>query len=227
MEAAYLARVGADASRTLLDGPAAAALGTVAGPAAPGPHLASCSFKAYPCARPLHAALDALTALVEQGVPVAAAQRVEIGLPEPLLRFVTADRRPAGPTEAAASAAFAVAALLADAADDVAFYRGTLPPGTPEVALLPDPGLNDHLPERWGARVTVHPARGGAVRRQVCESARPPAEGAVVAKFRRQLGSAGAGRETDEWISRCLDLDGVPLASDLRRSFPGLRPGRN
>ncbi|MEW2359877.1 MmgE/PrpD family protein [Spirillospora sp. NPDC029432] len=219
VEAAYLARGGADASRTLLDGPAAAALGAAPGPATAGGHLRGCSFKAYPCARPLHAALDALTALVRRGVPVAAARRIEIGLPGPLLRFVTADRNPPGPAEAAASAAFAVGALLSDAAGDASFYRGALPPGVPEVVLLPDPGLDRNLPGRWGARVTVRPADGGPAHEEVCEEARPAGEEAVVAKFRRQAGGA------EDRISRCLALDEEPRARGLRRDLFGRPSG--
>ncbi|GAA2404587.1 hypothetical protein GCM10010191_10400 [Actinomadura vinacea] len=205
VEAAYLARAGANASPTLLDEPASTALGTAPVQTPDGPHLATCAFKAYPCARPLHAALDALTSLMEQGVPVAEAQQIEIGLPEPLLRFVTADRHPPGPTEAAASAAFAVAALLANAADDVAFYRGPLPPGTPEVMLLPAPDLNHHLPDRWTARVKVPPHEEV---REAC----PPDKEAITAKFRRNTAS-------DAWIAHCLALDDVPRARDLRRSL--------
>ncbi|MFC5754228.1 MmgE/PrpD family protein [Actinomadura rugatobispora] len=223
VEAAYLARAGADASGTLLDGPAAAALGADLARTRPGgadgPHLAGCSFKSYPCARPLHAALDALAALMEQGVPVAAARRIDIGLPGPLLRFVTADRNPPGPTEAAASAAFAVAALLAGAAGDVAFYRGTLPPGTPEITLIPAPDLERHLPERWSARVIVRPPGGGPPREEMREAAAAPDEEDLRAKFQRQLGPARDERAADAWIARCLALDEVPSARDLRRSL--------
>ncbi|MFE9002208.1 hypothetical protein ACFYOY_08735 [Streptomyces sp. NPDC007875] len=69
-EAAYLARAGARASRTLLDQPAAAAMGASAAPPSPEgqPHLADCVFTAYPCARPLHAALDALNTLADRGL---------------------------------------------------------------------------------------------------------------------------------------------------------------
>lgn len=213
VEAAYLARAGADASRTLLDTAAPAALGAAPGPAGGG-HLAACVFKAYPCARPLHAALDALAGLMEQGVPVGAARRIDIGLPGPLLRFVTADRRPPGPTEAAASAAFAVAALLAGAADDVAFYRGALPPGTPEITLSPAPDLEGGLPGRWSARVTVR-APDGRATSALCEAARPPGEAAVVAKFARQLGAPH-----DAWTARCRALDGAVSARALRRTRP-------
>ncbi|MDX6741081.1 MmgE/PrpD family protein [Actinocorallia sp. A-T 12471] len=218
VEAAYLARAGADASPTLLDGPATAALGDPAGPGSPAgvPHLTRCPIKRYPCARPLHAALDALADLGAAGTPLKEVQRIEIGLPGPLLRFVTADRDPAGPTEAAASAAFAAAALLAGRAGDVAFFRGPLPADAPEVVLAADPSLDSLLPERWAARVTVR-LPGGETARAFADGAAEPSAADVVAKFRRQTGADG---RADDWISRCLMLDTVSDADALRRAFP-------
>ncbi|EFE71923.1 predicted protein [Streptomyces viridosporus ATCC 14672] len=224
-EAAHLARIGARASGTLLDGPAAAALGTPAAPSSPGaePHLNDCAFKAYPCARPLHAALDALETLAVQGLPVATARRVEIRLPEALLRFVNADRAPAGPTEAAASAVFAVAAWLHGAAADVGFFRGALPPGVPEVALGHAPELDAHLPDLWGARVIVDLADGRRVEKEVLGggggAARPLPDEAVTAKFRRSVGADEGDDLWEQWITQCLSLDTVPDIGDLRHTL--------
>ncbi|MFE2441147.1 MmgE/PrpD family protein [Streptomyces sp. NPDC021218] len=225
MEAAYLARAGARASRTLLDQPAAAALG--AGAAAPSPegqpHLADCVFKAYPCARPLHAALEALDTLADRGLPLHTARRMEILLPAALLRFVTADRAPAGPTEAAASAAFAVAAWLHGAAGDVAFFRGTLPEDAPEVVLGHAPALDSGLPDHWGARVLVDLADGRRVEQEIVSAGggaagATPTE-AVTAKFRRQTGADEDDPDWARWIERCLTLDTVPDIGDLRRDL--------
>ncbi|WP_433135851.1 MmgE/PrpD family protein [Actinomadura nitritigenes] len=212
VEAAYLARAGATASGTVLDGPAAAALGAPPLPATDSarPHLDGCSFKAYPCARPLHAALDALAALAGEGVPLGSARRFEIDVPGPMLRFVSDDREPPGPTEAAASAAFAVAAFLAGAADDVASYRGPLPPGAPEVVLRAAPDLDRHLPEHWSARVTVRLPGGGLVRKEVRDPVEPSRE-RIIAKVRRRLGPGAGAR-----IAPCLALDEAPRASVLR-----------
>ncbi|MFG1687804.1 MmgE/PrpD family protein [Nonomuraea sp. NPDC049269] len=208
VEAAYLARAGATGSLTLLDAPATAALSTTpTDPRKTALHLTTCVFKAYPCARPLHAALDALRAM---DIPLSTAQRIEIELPDPLLRFVTADRNPPGPTEAAASAAFAVGTLLSGAPDDVTFYRGPLPPDVPDIALLPAPDLNSALPDHWSARVTVH--TGSVVVRGTCDQAAPPTADAVIAKSRRHLGGAA--------IERCLALDDLPLVNVVRRLVP-------
>ncbi|MFD5750351.1 MmgE/PrpD family protein [Streptomyces sp. NPDC127033] len=232
VEAAYLARAGARASPTLLDGPGAAALGVAAAPgsAAARPHLDSCVFKAYPCALPLHAALRALDSLAESRVPVGSAQRVEVLLPSSLSRFVSADRAPSGPTEAAASAAFAVGAWLRGAAGDVAFFRGELPPDTPEVVLGRAPDLDAGLPDHWGARVVVHLPDGQRIVREETGAARetalPALTDMVTAKFRRRVGTAGDGPgdglSRELWITRCLALDAVDDIRDLRLALSSL-----
>ncbi|MER6523890.1 MmgE/PrpD family protein [Streptomyces sp. NPDC001508] len=224
-EAAYLARAGARASRTLLDAPGAAALGASA--AAPTcdrmPHLDDCVFKAYPCARPLHAALEALDALAGRGVPLRTARRLRILLPAALLRFVTADRAPAGPTEAAASAAFAVAAWLNGAAADVSFFRGALPEDTPEVVLGAAPDLDSGLPDHWGARVIVDLADGRQAEQKITGAEQDvtrsaPAE-PVTAKFRRQTGAGRDDPDWQRWITRCLSLDTVTDVAGLRQTL--------
>ncbi|MFJ5840814.1 MmgE/PrpD family protein [Streptomyces shenzhenensis] len=222
MEAAYLAGSGARASRTLLDGPGAIALGAAPAPrsAAPNPHLDDCVFKAYPCARPLHAVLQALDALAERKVPVGSARRVEVLLPTALTRFVTADRAPAGPTEAAASAAFAVGAWLRGVAEDVSFFRGALPDETPEVVLGQAPGLDAGLPAQWGARVVVHLADGQEVVQEMADAAHDTALPAltqkVTAKFRRQTAAIADAPLRDQWMEQCLALDTVSDIRDLR-----------
>lgn len=226
MEAAYLARAGGRASRTLLDAPGAAALG--AGATAPTtfdgmPHLDDCVFKAYPCARPLHAALEALDAVAGRGVPVRTARRLRILLPAALLRFVTADRAPAGPTEAAASAAFAVAAWLNGAAADVSFFRGALPEDTPEVVLGDAPDLDRGLPHHWGARVIVDLADGRRAEQKITgaehDTARSAPAEPVTAKFRSQTGAGRDDPDWQRWISRCLSLDTVTDVAGLRQTL--------
>ncbi|GGP13387.1 hypothetical protein GCM10012278_64950 [Nonomuraea glycinis] len=159
VDAAYLARAGARASLTLLDGPATAALGRAAGPesAREGVHLERCAFKAYPCARPLHAVVAAVTQLAAAGVPLRDAVAVRVRLPAVLLRFVNASTQPPGPAEAAASAAFAVTAAIRGRADDVRFYRAAdLGAGPhPEITMEADPALDRHLPDHWAAGITM------------------------------------------------------------------------
>ncbi|MES9539428.1 MmgE/PrpD family protein [Actinomadura sp. NPDC000600] len=215
VEAAYLARAGATGSPALLDRPAALALARPPAPASPvaGVHLEHCGFKPYPCARPLHAVIDAL---LELGVRDAT--HVEVALPSGLMSFVNADREVPGPAEASAGAAFAVAAALSGTPEDVStFRRARLAADVPPVTLVPDPALDALLPDHWAARVTVETPAGEVSRRVVDalgSPARPLPEEAVLKKF----DTLTAGVPTD-WRDRCLRLDDLDDAAALPRDI--------
>lgn len=211
VEAAYLARAGATGSRTLLDGPAARALGRPPGPQAPagGVHLERCGFKPYPCARPLHAVIDALLAM-----DITDALHVEVALPSGLMSFVNADREVPGPAEASAGAAFAVAAALTGHPEDVAvFRRARLGDEVPPVALVADADLDGLLPDHWAARVTVK-TRSGQTSLRVVDALGSPSralpEDAVLKKF----DTLTDGRLT-QWRTRCLSLDDLDDVTGL------------
>jgi 2-methylcitrate dehydratase PrpD len=203
VEAAYLARAGAAGSETLLDRPAALAIGRPPGPPSPsgGVHLERCGIKAYPCARPLHAAIDALLSM-----DAGAATHVEVALPSALMSFVHADREVPGPAEASAGAAFAVAAALSGHPEDVVVYRrARLHDGVPPVTLVTDASLDALLPDRWAATVTIR-TPGGETSRRIVDAlgspARPLTAEAVLTKFE----TLTAGRLSD-WRTTCLALD--------------------
>ncbi|MBY8856776.1 MmgE/PrpD family protein [Nocardia sp. CA2R105] len=163
MWAAHAARAGITASATLLDQPAA--LGPAASSTSDASaHITATGFKKWPCARPLHAALAALAAT---GVSPKDGDSIEIALPTPTLRFVTNQREPASPVEAAASATVVMAGASAGRADDPGWYRDIAARRVPlpdiTVHLRSDPTLDTHFPARWGAEVTVH--SGGTTRR--------------------------------------------------------------
>ncbi|URN00987.1 MmgE/PrpD family protein [Actinomadura madurae] len=213
VEAAYLARAGATGSPALLDGPATLALGRPPSPASPleGVHLARCGFKPYACARPLHAVIDALLAL-----DVRDAAHVEVALPSGLMSFVNSDREVPGPAEASAGAAFAVAAVLSGAPEDVStFRRARLPAGVPPTTLVPDPELDALLPGHWAARVTIETPSGRSshcVVDALGSPAHPLPPDAVLKKF----DTLTAGRLT-AWRARCLTLDDLDSAAELTR----------
>lgn len=195
--AARAAAAGLTASATLLD---AGPLGAPRPPSPPGPpHLLGTALKSWPCARPLHTALAALAELGADG----AEGPVRIALPTAALRFVTAERRPSGPAEAAASAAVAVAGARAGRARDPGWYRDPGPAA--DVVLGTDPDLDAAFPARWGAVVTV----GGASRRVLVapgDPDRPLSAEALRAKASRLLGTDPA----DDRISAVLGLAGAP-----------------
>ena len=211
VEAAYLARAGATGSRTLLDRPAALALGRPPGPPSPTGrgHLEDCGFKPYPCARPLHAAIDALLAMDTED-----AAHIEVALPSGLLSFVNADREVPGPAEASAGAAFAVAAALSGNPQDMAtFRRARLDGTTPPVTLAKDETLDALLPGHWAARVTVETPSGRTSQRVVDalgSPSRPLPQDAVLAKF----DTLTEGRLTD-WRTECLSLDDLANVTGL------------
>jgi len=215
LAAALSAESGLRASLTLLDGPAAAALGQRAGSptALPGPHLLCAAVKMYACARPLHAALEALDELRRRGHDPSRSATIRILLPTPTLRFVTTDKRPSGPAEAAASAVCAVAGLLADRATDPGFFRAydqIRATELPDVRLNGDPGLDARYPARWGARVElcgphgivaaalVDDARGGPER--------PWTDAQIREKFLRLAGNGWPRDEAAEWATHCADI---------------------
>jgi 2-methylcitrate dehydratase PrpD len=155
--AAGAAAAGCTASPTLLDAPAGAALGPAAAPTTGGPHLRDVTFKAWPCARPLHAVLAALDELATDGVTIGDGSVVDVGLPTAAMRFVTADPAPPGPAEAAASIAAVVAGARLGRADDPGWYRAPRP--GPAVHLRAEPELDEHFPRCWAAEVTLDGAR--------------------------------------------------------------------
>jgi 2-methylcitrate dehydratase PrpD len=233
VEAAYQAAAGLRGDPGLLDAGLPGSAGRPLGPPTPGAgaHLAGCSFKRYPFARPLHAALAALERLAADGVPIADARRVEVHVPAPLCRFVTAVRAPRGPVEAAASACVAVAAHLAGRADDVTFVRTATAPVAPPVELVAAEDLAADLPARWSGRVVVHLAEGGTADAYAGDAPAPRGEDEIAGKYRRNVraahpGPAAALREL------CRDLDALPAAALLRETLhdtlsQGCTPGRN
>lgn len=208
VEAAYLARAGATGSPTLLDRPATLALGRAPGPpsAVEDVHLEECGFKPYPCARPLHAVIDAL-----RDMDTRDAVHVDVALPSGLLSFVNADREVPGPAEASAGAAFAVAAALSGRPEDVTtFRRARLDEDVPPVTLTLDASLDALLPDHWAAVVTVDTPSGRAVRRVVDalgSPSRPLSREVVVTKF--DTLTAGRLLKLRDDCLRLDDLDSV------------------
>ena len=218
--AALAAQAGLTASMRLLDGPAAVALGRAPATQPSGRiHLTDTALKRWPCARPLHTALTALEELRGDGHLVGVGTQVEIALPTPLLNFVTTDPRPAGPVEAAASAAVVVAGSVAGRAEDPGWYREValhrLNCAQPSVRLTSTPALDAAFPERWGAQVTVRSGAASAVRAVMVapgDPARPLSSGQLLTKASRLTGLA----EDQSVLSRLLDVARAPEIRTVR-----------
>ena len=227
-DAALAAGAGMSASTTLLDGPAAAALGGHAAPATTGDELliTSSAFKAFPCARPLHAVVEAVRALRDGGTDVAGSGTLRIGLPSAVLRFVTNERNPAGPAEAAASAPYVIAATLDGCVDQPDAFRFVRPIGpAPRVDVYASAEMDRVFPEKWGAVVEVV-AGGSRARARVDEASggagRPWAADQVVAKFERLAGKRWPPSSRPGWVAAALELPTLPDASTWIAGRPSL-----
>ncbi|PZF92644.1 MmgE/PrpD family protein [Micromonospora endophytica] len=162
-QAAWRAQAGMTASWTLLDAPASRAFGTPDDPAAAPRQgsVAECVVKWYPCARPLHGVIEGLVELRRAGFDLTALAEVEIAIHSHLLRFVTAESEVDGPTEAAASAVFAVCAAAVGRESDPGFFRAaraTWPGRVPVVRLVASP--DDAF--TWDSRLSGRSATGQA-----------------------------------------------------------------
>jgi len=225
VEAAFQALAGMEASLSLLDGPAARALRRRP---TPPPHAAArwirgCSIKAYPCARPLHAVLDGVKTLCNQGLELGDIARVDIRLPLPLLNFVSTHTQVDGPTEAAASAVFALAGLMAGRDHDPQFFRAArlgIHDRVPHVTLEADDELTAAFPTIWNAKVRITDVRG-----HVFEVKGPARTGTnswefVSDKFQRNISPDGGRLDVmQSWLHDAQDLDSVASISQLKSDF--------
>jgi 2-methylcitrate dehydratase PrpD len=223
LAAARGAALGMRADESLLDTALPVLLGREVLAASPSaaPHLVRASFKRYPFARPLSAVLAALDALALDGCRTEEATSVEVGLPAPLLAFVTATTTPGGPADAAASAAVAWQAHAEGRSRDVAFVRAAAAVRGPQVTLVADDGLSRLLPERWGAEVAVTVrGRRHSARIEVA----PGDPGAELSadelhgKFRHNLGGAD-GAAAELLLGTCVAVDSLERARDLRAAL--------
>jgi 2-methylcitrate dehydratase PrpD len=218
--AAFAARAGLTASLSLLDGPAGSALQSPARDPTRSEeaHLLSADFKIYPCARPLHAVISMLEALTSDGVDLSAARQIVVSLPTPVHRFVTTERRPAGPAEAAASLNCALDAVIAGAARTPEFYREIREAAGPAVRLESSAELDVQYPQHWGARVTIVQRNGRMVCRTMLDGPGQYGSGSlwneIIAKFRR-VTEARSEHLRDGCLEQLLDLDALPNVSAL------------
>jgi 2-methylcitrate dehydratase PrpD len=219
--AARAARAGLTASTTLLDAPAETAIGRPAADPSPAgsPHLATTALKAWPCARPLHTALAALTELGATGVTPQPGDTVELALPGAALRFVTAQRHPVSPVEAATSAAVTVGGAITGRAIDPGWYRDVAEgrAALPDVSvrLRPDVGLDALFPARWATEVTIRRGAYTFCRRVLVapgDPDRPLSDDALLAKAAGLLHVPN----TAPVLHALLGLGGEPAVAPLR-----------
>jgi 2-methylcitrate dehydratase PrpD len=222
LDAAVCAGAGLRSSLSILDGPAASALGVTARPAGRRRrlHLLDSAVKMYACARPLHAVVEALTVLASAGHDCGQADAVRIAVPSPTLRFVTAERRPRSPAEAAASAACAMDAFLAERVGDPTYFRSFTVAAGPEVRLVRDPDIDQAYPGQWGARVELVSGARAVAGVTVADARRRwPLEQRRM-KFNRLVAPHWAARPAQRWASQCLELGQLASTRAWARAVP-------
>jgi 2-methylcitrate dehydratase PrpD len=231
LEAAQLAAVGLSGPRTILEGAQGvfAGLSSDAKPdrvlAAPdAPWLVhETSFKPWPACRHAHPAIDAALALRPRiaGRAIAA---VRVESYADALAFC--DRAaPRTTVEAKFSLQHAVAVVLLDgppplaAFDPPALARPDLVALRERIAVAEGPHFTRAYPAHFGAAVTIDLADGGVLRESVPDALGDPenplAEGAILAKARMLMASAGVPEAS---IARVIDAalamaDGAPVAT--------------
>jgi 2-methylcitrate dehydratase PrpD len=171
-------------------------------------------FKPYACCRWLHAALDAWQTLVEQGLSPSEVERVDVFT---FNRAINLNNHP-DPTsleQAQFSLPFCLAvlalegpqALLPMSADLLG--RPQLVAFARKVSLHHDPVLEAGFPDRSGARMAVHTAKGvfsKQVERPRGDPANPLSADELTSKFYRLAGVLGGREKAEAVVKAVLEL---------------------
>lgn len=168
-----------------------------------------------------HSSIDAVAGLVEQGIPVSTAERIEVQLPEYLLAAVRKEQPPRTPNEARFHLQYCVA--LAASGVDVISPEHTVEfahySALPEIESLVrrvtvtplDVTSSTHSKPYNVSRVIVTHA-DGTVTEGGCEAPRgssgnPLSDHEVIAKFRRLAAARLSATAVDDCIETVLHLD--------------------
>jgi 2-methylcitrate dehydratase PrpD len=173
------------------------------------PPYGQLSMKPYPSAKQAIAAIEALRALVAEGLRPSAITALRVNVPSAYQRMIDSKADPANRATTFSSVRYQMAlALFAPRAlDDVAREQM---PWTPEMAafmdkvtVTADGKLDDAYPRRWPAEVTVETAAGTMTRRLMAPLGDPETaldDGALADKARRMLSPAFDAAEIDGWL---------------------------
>jgi 2-methylcitrate dehydratase PrpD len=228
-EAAMLAGNGARGDRMVLDSVADAAFGGPPQVAERAAHLAGLTFKPYPVARPLHAAIEALLLLaVENHLKATDISSAVLGVPSATIAILNTDPVPTSTDQAVCSAPFVLSAALAGVADLPDTYRSdSLGGWVPEFPVRLEGSTAHDLtyPEHWGATLTLELANGQVLTRRVVDGlggpTRPLPEADLVRKFELQAQPVLGAEGSDECLGLLLELSAVADVGDVRAVLAG------
>lgn len=185
-------------------------------------------FKFHPCARPLHALIDATGELMaEHDLEPGDVLTIEAALPTPTRAFINQDPAPRTTAVRRTSAAYVGRLAVAGVASDPESYRHLRGISGPEfVGRFDDPEVDAAYPELWAARVRLT-ARDGAHEILVPPPGTVATTSDSLKSARRRLMDKWAGLvPSEEWIEALLEATGPdPFLSSmvpesLRRAAP-------
>lgn len=195
-------------------------------------HLPQAAFKLYPCCHYIHPFLEAVQALVDDGLRPANFATLTCHVPPPQAPLICEpwERRqsPASGYDAKWGLAYCIAALIVTGRVDVATFAGEPDPAIVETARRIDwrPMQGHGFPARFEALVEARLHDGGTARRRVDNVLgapdRPVGERDVLAKFRANAGRAMAPAAAEALLGAVLAVDEAetpaPLSAALSAS---------
>ncbi|HJX11072.1 MAG TPA: MmgE/PrpD family protein [Candidatus Binatia bacterium] len=125
-------------------------------------HLPDVAFKPYPCARQLHAGVEALLTLIRrQSIAASLIQEIELSVPTPNAAMLNRPAAPAGHAAAVGSGQYVMAVTALRGRIDLASFEEELLLSDSvrelmtKVTVKGDASLDRHFPKHWSGRVRV------------------------------------------------------------------------
>jgi 2-methylcitrate dehydratase PrpD len=196
-------------------------------------HLSDVAFKPYPCARQLHAGVEALLALMRQdGIASAQIQAIELSVPTPNAAMLNRPAVPTGHAAAVGSGQYVMAVTALRGRLDLASFEeeclrsDSVRQLMTKVTVNGDASLDRHFPKFWPGRVEVKLSNGRSCSHEVVipkgDSGNPMTREELGEKFLSSavpvLGDAKARAVTDEVQALASRESLLPLISALQLS---------
>lgn len=125
-------------------------------------HLPDVAFKPYPCARQLHAGVEALLTLIRQhSITASLIQEIELSVPTPNAAMLNRPAAPAGHAAAVGSGQYVMAVTALRGRIDLASFEekfllsDSVRELMTKVTVNGDASLDRHFPKHWPGRVRV------------------------------------------------------------------------
>lgn len=132
-------------------------------------HLPDVAFKPYPCARQLHAGVEALLKLIrERSIVASLIREIELSVPTPNATMLNRPAPPAGHAVAVGSGQYVMAVTALRGKIDLVSFEEEFLRSDPvrvlmsKVTIVGDASLDCHFPKYWAGRVRVKIADGSS-----------------------------------------------------------------